>query len=87
MFVRTTMPISKQEVIIAPYQAVLKQIGSNDRYVFINDNGVAKRVAVKMGQRFDENVEIISDELTEKDELIVVGQGHVNDGSKLDIVK
>ena len=87
MFVRSTMPISKQEVIIAPYQAVMKQIGSNDRYVFVNDNGVAKRVAVRMGQRFDENVEIISDELTENDELIVVGQGHVNDGSKLDVVK
>ena len=87
MFVRTTMPISKQEVIIAPYQAVLKQIGSNDRYVFVNDKGKAKRVAVKMGQRFDENVEIISNEITENDELIVVGQGHVNDGVQLDIVK
>ncbi|MBO7433574.1 MAG: efflux RND transporter periplasmic adaptor subunit [Salinivirgaceae bacterium] len=87
MFVRTTMPISKQEVIIAPYQAVMKQIGSNDRYVFINDKGFAKRVAVKMGQRFDENVEIISDEITETDELIVVGQGHVNDGVQIDIVK
>ena len=87
MFVRTTMPISKQEVIIAPYQAVLKQIGSNDRYVFINDNGHAKRVAVKMGQRFDENIEIITDEITEDDELIVVGQGHVIDGVQLDIVK
>lgn len=87
MFVRTTMPISKQEVIIAPYQAVLKQIGSNDRYVFINDNGRAKRVAVKMGQRFDENIEIITDEITEDDELIVVGQGHVIDGVQLDIVK
>jgi RND family efflux transporter MFP subunit len=87
MFVRTTMPISKQEVIIAPYQAVMKQIGSNDRYVFINNKGFAKRVAVKMGQRFDENVEIISDEITETDELIVVGQGHVNDGVQIDIVK
>lgn len=87
MFVRTTMPISRQEVIIAPYQAVLKQIGSNDRYVFINDNGRAKRVAVKMGQRFDENIEIITDEITEDDELIVVGQGHVIDGVQLDIVK
>lgn len=87
MFVRTTMPISKQDVIIAPYQAVMKQIGSNDRYVFINNKGFAKRVAVKMGQRFDENVEIISDEITENDELIIVGQGHVNDGVQIDIVK
>ncbi len=87
MFVRTTMPISKQEVIIAPYQAVLKLIGSNDRYVFVNDNGRAKRVAVKMGQRFDENIEIITDEITEDDELIVVGQGHVIDGVQLDIVE
>ncbi len=87
MFVRTTMPISQQEVIIAPYQAVLKQIGSNDRYVFVNNNGRAKRVPVKMGQRFDENVEIITDGITENDELVVVGQGHLIDDVQIDIVK
>ena len=65
--------------------AVLKLQGSNDRYVFINDNGIAKRVAVKLGRRFDDKVELLSDEIHEGDELIIVGQGRLINGSKLDI--
>lgn len=87
MFVRTTMPLNRQSVIIVPYQTVLKTIGSNDRYIFINNNGFAKRIDVKIGQRFDDRIEIISDKIKENDELVVVGQGHLIDGVQLDIVK
>jgi hypothetical protein len=40
-----------------------------------------------LGKRFDRDVEIISEELKEGDELIVVGQGRLVDGVKLEIVK
>lgn len=77
--------IGETETIVAPALAVLKLQGSNDRYVFINDNGIAKRVAVKLGRRFDDKVELLSDEIHEGDELIIVGQGRLINGSKLDI--
>ena len=79
--------IGNTETMVAPAIAVLKLQGSNDRYVFLNKDGKAKRVAVKLGRRFEDQVELISDEIREGDELIVVGQGRLVDGSPLSISK
>lgn len=87
MYVQTHLELNKVNAIVVPYQAVMKLQGSNDRYVFLNDNGTAKRVGVKMGQRFDDHVEIISDEIHAGDELVVTGQARLVDGVKLSIVK
>ena len=86
MYAKTTLSLGQVKAIMVPYQAVLKLQGSNDRYVFVNENGTAKRVAVTLGQRFDDQIEIISDELQEGMELIVVGQARLVDGVALEIV-
>ncbi|MBR5019355.1 MAG: efflux RND transporter periplasmic adaptor subunit [Bacteroidales bacterium] len=87
MYVKTKMAMGMARAMVVPYQSVLKLTGSNDRYVFLDDGGVAKRVFVKLGQRFDENIEVISDELQEGDRLVTVGQGKLVDGSKLNVTK
>lgn len=87
MYVTTSIPVGKVKGLLVPYQSVLKLIGSNERYVFVNNNGVAKRVKVELGKRYDRDIEIISEDLKEGDELIVVGQGRLVDGVKLEIVK
>lgn len=87
MYVRTTLSLGQVETIIVPYQAVLKLQGANDRYVFINNNGVAKRVPVKLGQRFDDQIEIISDEIHAGDELVTGGQARLVGGVKLQVVQ
>ena len=79
--------IGNTETIVVPAIAVLKLQGSNDRYVFLNKDGKAKRVAVTLGRRFEDQVELISDELHEGDELVVVGQGRLVDGTPLSITK
>ncbi|MDD2550201.1 MAG: efflux RND transporter periplasmic adaptor subunit [Bacteroidales bacterium] len=87
MFVRTTLELGEFEAFIAPYQAVLKLIGSNNRYVFLNNNGVAKRVEVTMGQRFDDLIEIKANGIKEGDEIVTIGQGKLVNGVKLEIIK
>ena len=90
MYVKTTLALGEAETIVVPYQAVLKLTGSNERYVFVNDNGTARRVTVTLGQRFDDRIEVIpenGEELKEGDELVVVGQARLVDGSKLQIVE
>lgn len=87
MYVTTSIPVGKVKGLLVPYQSVLKLIGSNERYVFVNNNGVAKRVKVELGKRYDRDIEIISEELKDGDELVVVGQGRLVDGVKLEIVK
>lgn len=86
MFTRTTLELGEIESILVPYQAVLKLVGSNNRYVFINDNGIAKRVEVTLGQRFDEYVEIISNDIKEGDEIVTLGQRRLINGAHLEIV-
>ena len=86
MYVTTTIGLGKVKTIVAPYQAVEKLVGANDRYVFINENGRAKRVAVELGQRFDQQIEIISPEIVDGVELVTVGQHKLVDGVKLNVV-
>ena len=87
MYVTTTIGLGKANTIVAPYQAVEKLVGANDRYVFINENGRAKRVAVELGQRFDQDIEIISPEIVPGVELVVVGQHKLVDGVKINVVE
>ncbi len=87
MYVTTTLPLGKQEAIVVPYQSVEKLVGSNDRYVFINDNGRAKRVAVKLGQRFDQDIEIIAPEITAGVEMVTTGQNKLVDGELINVVE
>jgi len=87
MFVRTSLEFGEVEAIVVPYQAVLKLVGSNERYIFLNNNGLAKRVSVNLGQRFDDKVEILSSEIKEGDQLVSVGQAKLIDGVKLSIVE
>ena len=83
MYVTTTLGLGKENTIVVPYQSVEKLIGSNERFVFINENGYAKRVSVKLGQRFDENIEIIAPEIQPGVEYIHKGQSKLVDGVKI----
>jgi RND family efflux transporter MFP subunit len=85
MYVTTTLGLGKENTIVVPYQSVEKLIGSNERFVFINDNGYAKRVSVKLGQRFDESIEIIAPEIQPGVEYIHKGQSKLVDGVKIRI--
>lgn len=87
MYVTTTIGLGKTQAIVAPYQSVEKLVGANDRYVFLNENGVAKRVAVTLGQRFDQDIEIIAPEIVPGVELVTVGQHKLIDGLKINVVE
>jgi len=87
MYVTTTIGLGREKAIVAPYQSVEKLVGANDRYVFINDNGRAKRVAVTLGQRFDQNIELISPEITDGVEMVTTGQHKLVDGVKINVVE
>ena len=77
MYVKTTLALGQIDAIVVPYQSVLKL-------------GTAHRVAVTLGQRFDDRIEIIPvipGDLKEGDQLVVTGQARLVDGSKLEIVE
>lgn len=87
MYVTTTIGLGKANTIVVPYQAVEKLVGANDRYVFLNENGRAKRVSVTLGQRFDQEIEIFSPEIVAGAEMVIQGQHRLVDGVKLNVVE
>ena len=87
MYVTTTVGLGKANIITVPYQSVEKLVGANDRYVFLNNNGRAQRVGVQLGQRVDEEVEIIAPEIVPGAEYVYVGQHKLVDGVKLNVVE
>ncbi len=87
MYSHTKLALGEMNAIVVPYQAVLKLQGSNDRYVFVNDNGTAKRIAVELGQRFDDKIELISPELKKGMQLITTGQARLIDGVAIEVAE
>ncbi len=90
MYVRTHLAIGEVDAIVVPYQSVLKLTGSNDRYVFVNNEGTARRVAVTLGQRYDDRIEVIPVEngaIEAGDPDVITGQARLVDGDKLEIVE
>ncbi len=83
MFASVNMEFAKETAMVVPVSTVLMQRGTNIRYVFVCKDGIAHRVDVKLGKRFDDMVEIISDEINEADKLIVAGHNNLVDGDKI----
>ncbi len=87
MFANIQIELKEDEALLAPAIAVLKQEGTNNRYIFLNNNGVARKVQVKIGNRYDDKLEIIADDVNEGDQLVVEGQANLLAGSKINVVK
>lgn len=87
MFVRISMDLGTEEAFAVPSNVVLMQEGTNTRYLFVEENGVVKRVNVVLGKRFDDVVEIISDELEEGDKIVSEGQARLVTGDKIEVVE
>ena len=85
MYVHTSLEMGKSTALLMPYQSVQKLTGSNERYVYINDGGVAKRVFVQPGQRFDDKIEVVADEIAEGVEVVTTGAEKLIPGCKLKI--
>jgi RND family efflux transporter MFP subunit len=86
MFARVEMNFGVNDRPLLPDRAVLKQVGSNDRYVFVEKDGKAIYTLVNLGIRLDDKYEIISG-LNAGDKVIVEGNNGLIDGNEVEIVK
>jgi membrane fusion protein, multidrug efflux system len=87
MFVRVSMDLGEVETFVVPANTVLVQEGTNIRFVFVEKDGVAARTEVILGKRFDDQFEIISDNLKTGDKLVTEGQARLINGDKIEVVK
>ncbi len=87
MFADIHIKVGEAKALVVPAIAILKQEGTNNRYVFIKNNDIAKKVSVTLGKRFDEKIEIQTNGVKPGDELIIAGQASLMDGSKIKVVE
>ncbi|ASU34607.1 efflux RND transporter periplasmic adaptor subunit [Mucilaginibacter xinganensis] len=74
----------KANTIVVPVKAIQKSEAGD--YVFINQNGAAKRVNVKAGNTYGGQTEIISG-LKTGDELVTEGASDIEDGDKIKVLR
>ncbi|MBP5210352.1 MAG: efflux RND transporter periplasmic adaptor subunit [Bacteroidales bacterium] len=87
MYCHAIISLESDNAMLVPYQCVQRLTGSNERYVYLNDNGKAKRVFVKLGDRYDDRVEIIADQIKEGVEIVTTGAEKLVDGVAIKVVK
>lgn len=87
MFSRVSLELEEVEAILLPSIAVLKMQGSNNRFLFVEKDGKAKRIEVTMGRRYDDQVEVFSDQLKIGDRIITSGQARLLDGMSVNVMQ
>lgn len=85
MFARAILELGQAEAFLVPALSILKLQGSNERYIFLEENGRAKRVSVELGDRYDDKVELITDQISPGDRIIIAGQARLVDGVRVSV--
>lgn len=88
MFARVSLDLGEESALVVPAIAVIKQEGTNDRYVFlVNGDNTSRKIRVETGARYNDKIEVISNEVKAGDQMIVAGQEKLKDGSLISIEK
>lgn len=85
MFSRVTLNFGTNERPVITDMAVLKQTGSNDRYVFLEKDGKAIYTKVELGARIGDKYEIVSG-LQIGDRVIVQGNSGLIEGAAVNVI-
>ena len=86
MYANIELALQDAETLVIPAIAVLKQEGTNNRFVFINENGIARQINVTLDKRKDDKIEVSANGLKEGSDLIIEGQANLMNGSKINVV-
>ena len=85
MYAKATLNFGTQKSVVIPDVAVQKQTGSNDKFVFIIENNVARYRKVELGRRLNDNYEILSG-INAGDLVVIAGQTRLIDGTAVEII-
>ena len=85
MYAKINLEFGAQEALIIPSSALLKQEGTNQKYVFVEKDGIAEKKIVNTGRRYNDLVEIKSG-LEAGENLIVAGQAKLMEGNMVEVV-
>jgi len=87
IFARVNLKLGEKEALVVPAISVLQTPGTNERYIMLDDNGAAKKVTVRIVNRYDDQLEIASPQIQGGEQLIYAGQSSLEPGDPVTIVK
>lgn len=86
MFARANLNFGDENNVVVPDLAVVKQIGSGDRYVYVYKNGKVSYNKVELGRHLSDKYEILSG-VEDGDQVVVAGQTRLANGVEVNVVK
>lgn len=85
MYAKIKLKLDEKEALVVPAATVLMQEGTSNRFIFIEENGIAKKVNITLGERFNEQLEVFSDiDLVGKN-VIYAGQSKLENGDAVKV--
>jgi multidrug efflux pump subunit AcrA (membrane-fusion protein) len=88
MFARVTVNYGNQNHVLVPDEALVKQIGAGDRYVYVY-NAKTSTVSynkIQLGQHIGTKYEILSG-VEDGQQVVIAGQARLAEGKKVKVVK
>lgn len=79
MFARVEVNLGSKNNVVVPDRAIVKQTGSGNKYVYVYSGGRVSYNKVELGQRLDENYELLSG-IANGDTVVITGQTRLADG-------
>lgn len=88
MFARATINFGSKEHVLIPDEALVKQIGAGDRYVYVYDSSkqTVSYNKVELGKHIGKTYEIFSG-VEKGQQVVVAGQTRLANGKKVEVVK
>jgi len=87
MFARATLNFGNEQHIVVPDQAIVKQPGSGERFIYTyNADGTVSYVKVELGQRLGDSYELMGG-VDNGSRIVVAGQSKLVDGAEVEIIE
>ena len=86
MFARATVNFGNQTHVVVPDEALVKQIGAGDRYVYVYKDGKVSYNKVELGKHLNDKYEILSGVQSGED-VVIAGQSRLANGKEVEVVK
>lgn len=86
MYARTTFTYGQRECVLVPDLAVQRQRGTNEKYVFVAQDGVVRRTVVELGDQIGDSYATLSG-LKGSEQVVVSGFQNLRDSALVKVVE
>ena len=87
MYARVTVNFGQEKHVVVPDQAIFRQQGSGNRYVYVYKNGKVSFNQVEIGRHLGDAYELLSGDVADGDMVAVTGLARLKDGLEVNVEK